>query len=71
MLQILVIYAPWGYGHLSGAISFLPDYNLSEHLGTVSLGFKDWLVVILVGSTVLMFGELKKFIWRKGARANG
>ena len=36
---------------------------LSTFFGVVGLGFIDWATVILVSMTVLLFGEVRKFIF--------
>jgi len=60
-LQFLVVYAPYLYDVLSSTFN-LPAFDLGEQLGTVALDLKSWLVIFVIGSTVLIFEEIKKFI---------
>jgi Ca2+-transporting ATPase len=42
--------------------------GLSFYMKTTALGLLDWLIIVLVGSTVLIFEEIRKFI---ANRSNG
>jgi len=67
-LQIVVVYAPAVYGLIDQAMVLpgaMEGFNLSEKLGTTPLNPFDWLIVFVVGSTIVVFEEIRKFISRR------
>jgi Ca2+-transporting ATPase len=67
-LQLLAVYAPFMY-NAAGQAGLLPasmsGIDMSAKLHTTALDLRDWAVVFLLGSTILIFEEVRKFFSRK------
>ncbi len=67
-LQLLAVYAPLMYTAADHA-GILPlsmsGIDMSAKLQTTALSLRDWAVIFLLGSTILIFEEVRKFFSRK------